>query len=751
MTKLLVLIVTSVSTTSFALPIAWEPFNYTYSPGGDPSGTNLVGRVNPGGLAWYQAGPVTGGTNVPSIYPGNLSYPGLAPATGNAIKFGGIDSGGMAARFSKSTGTLAASGTLYYSFIMKVTDITGLSTSGVFCAGFNNSANSQATLPNVVAARLYARATNGGFVLGTSVNSSTASDLVWDTTTHNINETNFVVGSYQMTGSPFGTSDSCQMWINPDPSTFNQNNTIPAATLTTTTGGALTGSGIASYCVYNRNAGEFKSIILDQLTIGTSWADVTLTNVPVAITSQPNNARSVVGGSATFSVGTFNATTFQWQHDGVDISGATQASLTLSPVQLADAGTYHVTVGNSPAIPVTSSNVTLTVFPDIYARLVPLWSIAPGSRPYLTVDPSTTPYARFFAFNSPSNQILLVSRTNTTTLSTAGEIYVLNANDGTDLHQMDTTAVSGGTVVASGNLVLNTINVADDGAVYAANICDSTFDEFKLYRWDNSSSAATSVLVYDGQPWLSGTRWGDSMAIRGSGSGTEIILDNSTGAFGAIMDSLQSSLSGTATVFSNVIGGVVGGRALRFDTGNTFWEKHGGPLYKASYDLTPGVINSTIITNYTFPNSLGVSDFNWNMNLLAGLSFSTSTPDTLALYDLTDPSQPLLLANYNFPVNHNPNGNGCGRVVWAGERVFALDANNGLMAFTVVPRLSITPSGSDVTLSWSTNFTGYTLQASPSLSPPTTWTNVATGTIVGAQYSVTSTPAAANLFYRLQK
>ena len=343
----------------------------------------------------------------------------------------------MAARFSYPSSYLATTGTLYFSFIMKVTDITGLSSSGVFCAGFNNTPGTGTSVPTVVASKLFARATNGGFVIGTEKNSSTASDVVWDTTVHNINETNFVVGSYQMTGSPFGAGDICQMWINPDPSTFDQTNTIPSPTLSATTGGSLSGSGIGSFCVFNRNAAEFKGIIIDQLAIGTSWADVTLTNVPLAILSQPKNQRVVVGGTASFSVSTFNASTFQWQQNGSSISGATSSSLTLTNVQLSDAGSYDVIVGNGASTPITSSNATLTVYPDIYARLVPLWSLAPSSRTYLTTDASTTPNERCIAYNTLSNQVLLVSRTNTVTGSTNPAIYVLNGDTGADLYQMN--------------------------------------------------------------------------------------------------------------------------------------------------------------------------------------------------------------------------------------------------------------------------------------------------------------------------
>jgi hypothetical protein len=205
--------------------------------------------------------------------------------------------------------------------------------------------------------------------------------------------------------------------------------------------------------------------------------------------------------------------------------------------------------------------------------------------------------------------------------------------------------------------------------------------------------------------------------------------------------------------FTNVIGGLTGGRTLVFGDTNTFWEKHrGGDLNYASYDLAG--FSSAIITNYgNFPSTLGVCGFNFTLNLLCGINFldSTNAPDTLDLYDISDPTLPVIIASYNFPTNFQANANRCGRVIFAGDRVFALDANNGFLAFTVVPRLTITPSGGDVVLSWPTNFTGYTLTASPSLSSPTTFTNVSPGTIVGTQFMVTNTPSAASLFYRLKK
>ena len=80
------------------------------------------------------------------------------------------------------------------------------------------------------------------------------------------------------------------------------------------------------------------------------------------ITGQPQGQSVAAGASATFSVQASGspAPTFQWTRNGVNILGATGSSLTLSPVQTSDAGSYAVVVTNTAGT-VTSNAVTLTV------------------------------------------------------------------------------------------------------------------------------------------------------------------------------------------------------------------------------------------------------------------------------------------------------------------------------------------------------------------------------------------------------
>ncbi len=79
------------------------------------------------------------------------------------------------------------------------------------------------------------------------------------------------------------------------------------------------------------------------LTVDSAVATVTVTNcLPPGIETQPLDQIRGPGGSAFFQVAAANATTYQWRFNGEDISGQTDAVLTLTNIQMADFGTYTV-------------------------------------------------------------------------------------------------------------------------------------------------------------------------------------------------------------------------------------------------------------------------------------------------------------------------------------------------------------------------------------------------------------------------
>src|SRR5439155_9068016 len=179
-------------TINYALPFH-DPFDYA-------AGANLGGQTSPDFLSWVDVGTGTAGPYI-TLQSGNLDIPNLAPSSGNSILFGGL---GKSARLSFTTPF--TTGTVYYSFALKVSDLTGASAAGGFFAGFNNSTGPLSSQPSVVATRLYLRTTNGGFNLGVAKNSSTSSDWAWDGTVLSANQTIFLVGSYTFT-SPTNSSD----------------------------------------------------------------------------------------------------------------------------------------------------------------------------------------------------------------------------------------------------------------------------------------------------------------------------------------------------------------------------------------------------------------------------------------------------------------------------------------------------------------------------------------------------------------
>ena len=104
---------------------------------------------------------------------------------------------------------------------------------------------------------------------------------------------------------------------------------------------------------------------------------------PPVIASPPLGQAAVTGQPVAFTVVASGspASLFQWNKNGISISGATNATLTLPSVQASDAGSYTVVVTNAVGS-ATSNAAVLTIGPPTSAaRLINLsilTSIAPG-------------------------------------------------------------------------------------------------------------------------------------------------------------------------------------------------------------------------------------------------------------------------------------------------------------------------------------------------------------------------------------
>jgi hypothetical protein len=87
------------------------------------------------------------------------------------------------------------------------------------------------------------------------------------------------------------------------------------------------------------------------------------------ITAQPSSLQVTAGQTAAFSVVATGTAplTYQWQKNGVSISGASSASYTTLPTTITDNGTTFQVVVSNPAGSVTSGAATLTVNPAVVA------------------------------------------------------------------------------------------------------------------------------------------------------------------------------------------------------------------------------------------------------------------------------------------------------------------------------------------------------------------------------------------------
>lgn len=162
----------------------------------------------------------------------------------------------------------------------------------------------------------------------------------------NFSPTATVGATVQFTVSVTGTSPFTYQW-------FKNTVAIPGAT----------GVTLTLLNVQTSDSGNYTVTVTNSVSSATSTpATLTVTSTTPVVLTQPANQTVTVGGSASFSVtASGNGTlTYQWYRNLVLIPGATASTLSLTNIQLSQAGSYTVVVSNGGGS-TTSNAATLTV------------------------------------------------------------------------------------------------------------------------------------------------------------------------------------------------------------------------------------------------------------------------------------------------------------------------------------------------------------------------------------------------------
>lgn len=165
-----------------------------------------------------------------------------------------------------------------------------------------------------------------------------------------VSQTNGPATTATFSASALGAAPLAYQWLK-DGTRLDDGGNISGATTATLTVTNVFGADAGGYAVVLSNACGVVTSAVATLTVLDPW-----------LTSQPSDQLAQAGQSATFSVAALGTPplAYRWRHDGVEVADATSATLTLTNLQPATAGTYDVIVSNAFGS-VTSAVAVLTL------------------------------------------------------------------------------------------------------------------------------------------------------------------------------------------------------------------------------------------------------------------------------------------------------------------------------------------------------------------------------------------------------
>lgn len=410
-------------------------------------------------------------------------------------------------------------------------------------------------------------------------------------------------------------------------------------------GADITGANAASLSVagaQDADAGTYTVVVSNAAGAATSeGAALVVTHiVPPTITTQPASQSAHVGDGVVFSVVSGGTAPFnyQWQKNGSDIAGANGASLTLSNVQLSDAGDYSVEVNNDAGV-ATSDPATLTVSvpPSVFLRE----RFADGTRATQNLPASADWFtssgsSNFTATTGQATQLVSSSRTLLTYFTNSSAVPV---------------------TVATGQTLTLDFTVQFSGFDTGASLTSNTFSVGLLRSVANPAAVSGTGFNASGTPNTNARVNGDfgsnnpasnvftnyggyaAMTYAGqSGTATPVKLYARTGANASLLNSTspytQFTTGGTVTPST--------GMFVNTDYRGTLTLENTGSGVRVSYMLKDAATGGVVMT-YSAVQAAG------SFTQFDTVAFYLSKASTSANYNLVIKSADVSLAGSSDP------------------------------------------------------------------------------------------------------
>jgi hypothetical protein len=248
------------SVTAWGQSILVEDFNY--STGQLTSGG---GGANVSGGTWISS---SGTANYIPVSSGSLSYTAY-PSSGNGNKVDLISTA-SSAEDVRSPFTKVTSGTVYASFLLSVTNTTGLTSGGDYFFAFKNETGTNTGYKGLI----YIKTLSSGFTLGVRPGAAGAA-TVFSSTQYNTGTTYLVVIKYEIIAG--SNNDVISLWINPSLS-----GSEPAADLSVTADASSAEPDGIEGISMRQGANGTPNASLDGFRVATAWSQAPL---PVELTS----------------------------------------------------------------------------------------------------------------------------------------------------------------------------------------------------------------------------------------------------------------------------------------------------------------------------------------------------------------------------------------------------------------------------------------------------------------------------------